>query len=858
MMNQKKYNKPLIAIILTATLLCSTFVGVAIGFIPGQSTQTNLADFAVFEGVAANDYYDTRQYSYQINQWANETVPGYNASTNFMGIGPQLNWFNAKKSLRLGMTEFGEFATPYNAGIAYGGTAAQFAQTESWASTGVLPQYWIQGWVFYMNYTRAGGEFRCVEAYALYSDWITNEGGRKVYSWNGLYNPPATLYGGLTAGSLTTNGVQVLYDSARLAVGRTTVTIFDGKFQENVAKITFTVIFNKDTKYAIIYKDVKILLDTKVLDNINDFAFSERYEIDLCRNVNPSNQAYIHWYQNWNDTVYMHPLTGQGKYDVVQAFDPAKQYIFFAAYWPNTTEHSVYSILVPDLPAGYTRVLPSGTAIDDIPTPAAEPNTPWVVAQWRYNNTFWPHLLNFLAKDPNREIRFVEVAGMTDYNNGGTGYAAYKARDYNETTNPINTIDLEVRYLLNNVFNPEDLRTINSNPFQWISIGQSSAATDSAASGALSDLNQAVLQNPMPMFDRNDTLFTWTGWWAKGTIPYGLNLFSSTSTNDPALERARYFETFSNLAKNTGTDPTSYSRTALIDFCFQGYDGQIYYSSPPQPVAGGWSNNLTVHDYWYPSKDPITERWNGALTSMPGYNSIYYHPNGIINVGGEKANSLTRYFNDYGFAITREGSNAFADIDNYSVTGIGGAAPTSNVSLPTLDFFPLSTWASSNTLGYINDYTAFANSGYAVITLARDINGTRGLQVYGWDARDTYWGSLWASQYLGIYVNNRWIPAGTVALVLKISYMTTETEPFSFGPAYFTVTKCLGTITEFGTNRFVDIFGFDANANLRPVAPTWNGLVLPPSTPASLEGGYKVWWNMKLATTSTAKVDFDP
>jgi hypothetical protein len=207
---------------------------------------------------------------------------------------------------------------------------------------------------------------------------------------------------------------------------------------------------------------------------------------------------------------------------------------------------------------------------------------------------------------------------------------------------------------------------------------------------------------------------------------------------------------------------------------------------------------------------------------------------------------LTRYFNDFNFAIAREGTTPYALAQNNAILG---SAPTSNPTVNTFDFLPLSTWASSqSTFGYNNpDNTA----GYAVIAVARDINGTRGLSVYGWDARDTYWGAAWASQYLGAFVNNRWIPVGTVALVLKISYTSPNLEPSGF-----TVVKALGTITEFGTNLFTTNYGgYDAITG----PTTWNGDVNLPVTPLGTSDGlYKVWWYAKLPTTSTALVEFDP
>ena len=807
-MEMEKRSKRISLALLTLAVISLSLVAPAMSFRSRQSIGG--ANYVIFEGVAGNDYYDSRQYSYKINQWA-----------NLYSYDPDDVYFNASKSLRIGFTEYGEFATPQNAGIAYGYDASEWSDTESWASTAIDPKYWIQGWLLYVNYSRAGVP-RGLLAYAIYSDMNTAEAGRKVYTWYSTYNltdPKAEI----TEGSLKTSGIQVLYDSARLAVGRTSVIIHDGKYDEDFAEVTFTVVFNKDTKYAIVYKDVKILLDPKVLDSIVDFAFSERYELDLARNINPGNEAYIHYFHNYNDTVYQHPLTGESKYDVLQAFDAGQNYIFFAGYWPNATEYSVYSHLVPDMvpPVVDTTVLPPGFAQPDMPSPPGEPSTPWVIVQWRYSYAKWPNMLYWLAKrDPYREIRFVEVVGMTDFNAD-----PHPAMDesapypYNATQ-----LDTEVEYLLNQVFNPEDLTTINNEPFMWIGLGQSAATTDSAGAGLLPDMPQKYLWEPFMLFDRNDTAFPWIApvIGMKGTIPYGLNEWGGN-----------YYEQFSNSGKGTGTDTMIYKRTTLKGFAFGVYDGVI--KSPPQPIAGGWSNYSSTgkYYYWYPSKDPLTERWkfNGTTWTKLKYSNVTWSPNGIITLGGMKANGLTRYFNDFYFAISREGTSAYALINGGTVTG---SAPTSDFALATFDYYPISTWASSkSTFGY--------KEGYAVIALARDINGTRGLAIYGWDGRDTFWAAAWASQYLGQF--NAWIPKGTVALVLKITYTAANREPSGF-----TVVKALGTITELGSNDFEASLRFDKSV-------TWSGSITIPSLPTGGQGN--VWWYEKLSTKSTAKVDFD-
>ena len=774
------------------------------------------ADYIVVEGVAGNDYYNDRQYSYKVNQWANQNIPRYGA------FDPGDIYFTAGKSLRLGFTEFGEFATPDYAGIAYGANEAEWNNTESWASSEIDPKYWVQGWLLLINYTR-GGVNRTIMAYAMYSNMSDVEAGRKVYSWYSQY-PPSDPKAQLTEGSFTTGGIYVLYDSARLVVFRTTVIIHDGFYDEDFAKITFTVVFNKDMKHAIVYKDLKILLDPKVLDAILDLVFSQRFELDLVRKVNPSNWAYIHYYHNYGTTVYQHPLTGQDKYDVLQAYDPNHQYIFFAGYWPNVTEYSVYSPLVPDVPNNLLRILSPGTAIADIPSPPGEPNTPWVIVQWRYNISEWPNMLKWLAKEgTKREIRFVEVVGMTDFNAD-----PHPAKDWDDGWASCQ-LDTEVWYIMDQVFNPEDLTTCAGVKwFMWVGLGQSAATTDSGGAGFIAVPPVGRAQQPFILFDRNDTMFPWIApvLGMKGTIPYGLSEFGGN-----------YYESFSNWDKGTGKDNTIYKRTALKKFAFDVYDDVI--ESPPQPIAGGWSAYNGSGWYWYPSKDPLTERWyyDGTWTEV-GYDNIFWSPNGIITLGGCKANGLTRYFNDFYFALHREGTDAYALINGGTVTG---SAPTSDFDKPTYDYFPVSTWNSSRTeFGY--------KEGYAVIALARDINGTRGLSIYGWDGRDTFWAAAWASQYITCPGNNNWIPNGTIAIILKIDYSGANYEPVKF-----TLIKLLGTITELGWNDFAEGagYGFD-KLPAQSWTAYWDHLVNLPSLPT----GYS-WWYEKLYTTSVAEIQFD-
>jgi len=362
-------------------------------------------------------------------------------------------------------------------------------------------------------------------------------------------------------------------------------------------------------------------------------------------------------------------------------------------------------------------------------------------------------------------------------------------------------------------------------------------------------------------------------------------------------------QSFSNTGTTppTGNDPTTYMRTGLLGFAFGVYDNVTAW--PPQPIAGGWSNatydttfstqnegvSYGVYDnyYWYPSKDPLTERWEADLLPGPSWilpggtfegitNPILasWHPNGIMTVGGPKANWVSRYFNDFDDAITRETSNTAG----YSLI-TGGAAtnlptPTSNPAYTTLDFYPLTTWNTS----VVNTATGLPSSigtygygsGTAIIAIGTDPNGTRGISVYGWDARDTFWASAWASQYLRAGQNG-WVPAGCTSIILGITYNGPNMEPTAF-----TILKALGTITEFGYNFFANAlvsyappatwgqpigeYGFDNNALVpAPVRGfTWDS-TMSLGQVSTLPGfASPVWWYQKLPTYVTAAVAFDP
>ncbi|MCW3987630.1 MAG: hypothetical protein NWE87_04885, partial [Candidatus Bathyarchaeota archaeon] len=97
--------------------------------------------------------------------------------------------------------------------------------------------------------------------------------------------------------------------------------------------------------------------------------------------------------------------------------------------------------------------------------------------------------------------------------------------------------------------------------------------------------------------------------------------------------------------------------------------------------------------------------------------------------------------------------------------------------------------------GTWNTYESTEDTGYAVISTYKDINGTVLLNVWGHWGRDTYYAAEWLHGNV-----ERDIPPGIVqlqsapecltAIIIEIDYEDPEHPEYS-------IVECLGTITEF-------------------------------------------------------------
>ena len=951
-----KYALSLILVAIIALPMVSGITALAstpvLNSVPGDTAAV------VLKGTLVEDRYSLWQYSYKMYRWAGESpVEALEEAKEY------LFEVNGWHDLRLGLTEYGEFVVvndTVRAGLALGADEAEMNDSESLASWAVSPAEMFSGWVFYIKYIRNVGptwsnDTREVLAWAVSGNWINAGEGRGVLGkWAFNKSGSSILWSddyAVQEGTLIPNGVKVLYESARLAIVRTNVSIVDNidldgdddpDKADTVADVIFTVVFNKVKKYAIVYKDIKIKLNPQAVQTIVAFGFSNREKLDIAAAINDKLDSYVHYYHNFAKSFYQYPILHWNKTDILVAYndgDPKQgvpedmQYVVFKFFWPNVTEYTVYN---PDemspqptqetLPFGGDEddpkdgILPVGTAVPDIPYPPGEPSVPFVIVQWFFsrfhNRADFNALLDSLrdgsyVRDPrnsdvfvpiSQQVRFVEVIGMTtrsDYckpikppidinwdEPTQENLALLKATsDHDDSVTGCYDVEkgwadspgLEVLYFWHEVFTPLDLNDVDEHTFKIITLGFNAPPEDTAGAAALTGPHFFPISIPMIMLDVYATKpypITWGS--PRKSIPYVLYGVEDSNATHKWFIAIDEVEGFKRVM-------------GLLNFTFGVYDDVK--EKPKQPIAGGFSTEWEVDvnethkwvcRYFYPSINQLYERlaWCDLIGKVQGtkyeqkvfrYPNTNYTATGIISVAGPKANQVTRYYNDFYFAILREGNYTEAgEPITYALitpTGVTGVAPTSDKEKPSIDIFPISTWNVGQDLFYKDDYF--------VVAVARDVNGTIGYSVWGWNARDSFWGAVWASYYLGHF--GGWLPKGVVALIVKVDYTDDYREPVKFH-----IIHALGTVTEF---KLAYERAFGKGLPIPPLPPSpptpglgvinavnegtydWKSVGLTAYLGTYISDGstwiYKKiegwpWWGEKLETNDDTEVWFDP
>jgi hypothetical protein len=391
---------------------------------------------------------------------------------------------------------------------------------------------WINGWYIDIRYVHEDWGPRNVWAGALFADksdygknWIRVDNNytyplEPMYEWQETFDDkgkelgtdlepiPGLVYGGRkTNGTAVTEPLQVLYDGPRLFVAKSTTRVYDWHEETNenlpLVDVTLTIIFNKVKKEVIVLKDVKFIDQAKyvlaelpiTVDSTRLsipygllIQFSNREEWDLgAKGVSGTTDysSYVHFYTAGNgtakDTVYNEDWTmlptlpagvvydgvtinahgsepgPSGTYDVAQIISNDELYVGWHAFWPSLSDWSA------DAARGSVKTWYRAMTADDPhyidSYSGIEPFlAPLVVGEWDFiladaENTYDGVTVN-------RQFRGVSVYGVTDLNDGD---------DANIGSGHQNTLDTEVLYQLNEIFNPWDLYdAVNKDTQRWV------------------------------------------------------------------------------------------------------------------------------------------------------------------------------------------------------------------------------------------------------------------------------------------------------------------------------------------------------------------------------------------------------
>jgi len=429
-----------------------------------------------------------------------------------------------KKNLKIGFSKYGEMIDyDTKVGLEYGGETDPFATNPSQ----VLEYEWVNGWVINITYIH-GGQYYNRWAFALYSDYY-NENSIAGDWKEGVEGATNTTYlgGRKTNGGAVTQPIKILYNGPRRFVALLNTTIYEDTSHEYpLVRIIFTILFNKVKKQVVVFKDIK-RVDNRKGTGVMQIEFSERGQWDLGAGSPPKSYAHIYEdqttlygeeYQRW----YNGSATYAGKYDMVQIIDDGLNYAAWAAWWPKpitsyvediseigrktilttrstkvdtfTGDGSTTEFHLTSNPVAYPRNM-TNNGWDDSPMvfvdgdhktegtdytwdtennnitfttapadgatikvvykidagqndPSNEPSVPFVIAEWCWD-----------TDDATDMFRAVTVYGITDRHDG----------DDSDRSGGSNTIDAEVDYYLDEIFNPYDLYSaVHKGVRRWV------------------------------------------------------------------------------------------------------------------------------------------------------------------------------------------------------------------------------------------------------------------------------------------------------------------------------------------------------------------------------------------------------
>lgn len=529
---------------------------------------------------------------------------------------------------------------------------------------------------------------------------------------------------------------------------------------------------------------------------------------------------------------------GTGHYDVAQIISNDLEYVGWAAYWPCLSDWSIDASKGPsdaDITWYRAMKLSDPHYIDSYTT--LEPwLAPLTVGEWDFVLSDTHKSLmgstTHLNVTSDKEFRAVAVYGVTDYNDGDDADMGYGHH---------NVLDEEVLYQLDEVFNPWDLhQALHKDTMRWV--------TKYIANGTTTDflLNYAYMY-PVKLIPGwpyvNYADFVWAHGHEHGYDSY--NTFAErVLVNDVLQYRHSDYEVrgdASHFMNISFVDPPA--NGSRIKILFSTYDLGGYNGSWEWLTVGRDSSVVDsagaamVSEWAYSTSAPVKmsgfDMQNPAATDVPsiftvmrsqygpwreGYrdaNQSYNagraalgddwscHTNGttdpitgkldyvngvpiassnIINIGGPSASLSTEYWNDFDTAMATLGAWTPNDI-----TGLAwNIVPLTCWDLINSSKLPEHVYAPT-----YNATTGKQTIGYGVISTYEDINGTVGLNIWGYTGQDTYY-TCWSMIHSDVlaYAFSH-MPCGVTSLILKFNYTMHPTDY-----CFVTIVEALGTISE--------------------------------------------------------------
>jgi hypothetical protein len=546
-----------------------------------------------------------------------------------------------------------------------------------------------------------------------------------------------------------------------------------------------------------------------------------------------------------------------GHYDVAQIISNDQEYVGFAGYWPCLSDWSIDAANGPTLNdiAWYRAMKASDPHYID----SASGNEPWLapltVGEWDFmlSNSHQKLMgaTTHLNVTADVEFRGVAVYGVTDWNDGA---------DYNMTGHPSNYVDEEAMYQLNQVFNPWDLQqAISKKTMRWVTKYTGDNET------ADFYLNYAYMFpvkmiSDWPYVYTDDFVWTYGGWdayntqaervlvngvlqtrWTDYTLEVDGNgyvyisfvvppptgalvkiLFSTSGTRGGLIAEAdglTFNGSWEWLTVGRDSDPVDSAGGAMVSewamatgapVKMSGFDMQ----SPTSPAVPYLFDQV---------RSTLLPNRNGYLDANPSFNagraglmddfSCHVNASGdwvngvpiassnIINVGGPSANLGAQYWNDF--------DTAFATLTAWTPTAtstpsdtIPGLAPPKIVPLTCWDLINSSRIAVHVYAPTFNSTTGKQTVGYGVISTYEDLNGTIGLNIWGYTAQDTYY-LCWSMIHSDVlFLAFETMPPGVTSLIVKFDYTLHPTDY-----CFVTIVEALGTISEYNYQQYLNPMG---------------------------------------------------